>query len=94
MSDEERLEVIRTCLKNFFHGVNDKDEDLGRLFYFNDDKKIRWQLKFNPFFIEDCKLDQLQPFIEGEIIPTVQDNPGMRIEVGQDRKITVTKMNS
>lgn len=91
MTYEEKLDIIRTCLTARFRDVRDReDPNLGQLFVFNNGQHS-WQLNFNRFYLEEFPYpDQLPTLIENRIVPEIQANLGMRIEVGREEQPVYT----
>ncbi len=94
MTYEEKLDIIRTCLTARFEDVRDREDlNRGQLFVFHNGRHS-WQLNFDRFYIEEFPYpDQLSALIENRIVPEIQANLGMRLEVGRDGSITTVIKN-
>ena len=79
--DPAKAQIVKSCLKASFNDFR-PDRITGR-FVFNDGD-LGCELELDRAFIDDIPIDQLKPYMETKIIPTMKANPGKKIYVSND----------
>jgi hypothetical protein len=80
--DPNKVQIVKSCLEASFKDV--RSDRLNQRFVFNDGKQSS-ELVFNREFIDDILLDRLKTYMETNVIPTLQANPGKRIYASNGR---------
>ncbi len=79
--DPTKIQIVRSCLEASFKDV--RSDKLDECFVFNDGEQSS-QLAFDRAFLDDIPTDQLDPYLETNIVPKLKANPGMKIYVSND----------
>jgi hypothetical protein len=85
--DPVRIQIILDCLEQISDDIS-VGEHL-TLFVVHQDGHS-WQLRFNRDFLENVQpVEDLQPYIDTTVIPSLLANPDRRLEVGPHGEISV-----
>ncbi len=80
-TDPIKMQIVRSCLEAVSKDV--KPAKPKGFFDFNDND-IRFQVELDRAFIDAIPTDQLQTFLETNLLPKIRENPDKKFYVSND----------